>query len=58
MRYLCLKDLATTMQLSTKSVMAVARKLRVKPTVHRYNTVRWSERDAARLLKRWETQKK
>ena len=56
-RYLTINDLADVMRLSNDSVMRWARRLRVRPTVNRYNTIRWSQRDAERLLAKWQTHK-
>jgi predicted site-specific integrase-resolvase len=57
-RYLTINDLADKMRLSNTSVMRWCRRLRVKPTVNRYNTIRFSESDASRLLERWEKRNK
>ena len=48
-----IKDLARTMDLSTRSVRRWAQRLKVPPTVAAPACNRWSPADAARLLDGW-----
>jgi hypothetical protein len=48
-----LKDLARTMQLSTRSVRRWSQRLNVPPTVPGHASQRWDPADAQRLLELW-----
>jgi hypothetical protein len=52
-RFVCLKDLASAMELDVRSVKRWARRLEVPPTVPGHSSHRWSTTDADRFLQRW-----
>lgn len=53
-RYVGIKDLAQTMGLCTRSVKRWSQRLKVPPTVPASAGHRWNQKDANKLIKRWE----
>jgi hypothetical protein len=55
-KFLGLKDLATLMSVSTRTVKRAWMRLGVPPTIRRHACHRWSWEDASRLLVLWRSE--